>query len=104
MATVGASAGFVRVDISNVGQTDLVARQIEIIGVDQTGTQVLHTTTGPLSIGAGQMQTIITGYKPTRRTTLTVVINPTGSIAEADAPPGFDDPNNSATKILNPLP
>jgi len=34
VATVGASAGFLRVDISNVGQADLVARQIEIIGVD----------------------------------------------------------------------
>lgn len=104
MITTGVSAGFVRVDIGNVGQADLAGRPVEIIGIDQTGTEVLHLTTGPLSIAAGSVLTVTTGYRPAARTVLTVVINPTGSIAEADAPAGFQDPNNASTKTLNPLP
>jgi hypothetical protein len=104
VATTGAGTGFVRVDISNVGQGDVTARPIEIIGIDQTGTEVLHLTTGPLTIPTGAVVTVTTGYKPVARTVLTVVINPNNAIAEADAPPGFQDPNNAITKTVNPLP
>ncbi|HZU76591.1 MAG TPA: hypothetical protein VFA70_07490, partial [Dehalococcoidia bacterium] len=100
--TQGASAGFLRVDIANVGAADLVNAPIEIVGFDQTGAQVLHLTTGPLTIQVGSFQSITTGYRPTQRTMLTVVINPNGTIREADAPPGFPDLNNSLTKTVTP--
>jgi hypothetical protein len=98
----GASAGFLRVDIANFGTKDLVGTPVEIVGYDQTGAQVLHLTTGPLNIASGSFQSVTTGYRPTQRTMLTVVINPNHTIAEADAPPGFDDPNNSLTKLVTP--
>jgi len=98
----GPGAGFVQVVIGNAGDGDLVSQQIEIIGVDQTDTQVLHTTTGAVTIPARGSLTITTGYKPAQRTMLTVVINPNGTIREADAPPGFGDPNNALTKTVAP--
>ena len=42
LLTVGPSAGFLRVDIANYGQRDLVQQGIEIVGFDQTGAQVLR--------------------------------------------------------------
>jgi len=98
----GSGAGFVQVVIANAGDGDLVSQQIEIIGVDHTDTQVLHTTTGAVTIPARGSLTITTGYKPAQRTMLTVVINPNGTIREADAPPGFGDPNNALTKTVAP--
>ncbi len=98
----GSGAGFIQVAIGNAGDGDLVSQQIEIIGVDQTDTQVLHTTTGAVTIPARGSLTITTGYKPAQRTMLTVVINPNGTIREADAPPGFGDPNNALTKTVAP--
>jgi hypothetical protein len=91
-----------RVDIANLGQADLISTPIEIAGFDQTGAQVLRLTTGPVTIQTGSFVTITTGYRPAQRAVLTVVINPSHTIAEADAPPGFDDPNNSLTKTITP--
>jgi len=98
----GPGAGYLLVQIGNVGGGDLMQQGIEIIGVDQTGAEVLHLTTGPLTIRAGGAQTVTSGYKPVRRTMLTVVLNPNKGIAEADAPAGFDDPNNALTKSVTP--
>ena len=59
-------------------------------------------TTGPVSIPPGGSLTVVTGYKPTQRTMLTVAINPNHTLPEADAPAGFADPNNALTKPVVP--
>lgn len=98
----GAGAGFVVVDIRNAGRAALSGQPIELIGVDQTGATVFDVTTGPLTIPPGESQQIRTSYRPAARTMLTVVVNPNHTIAEADAPPGFPDTNNSLTKAVFP--
>jgi len=100
----GAGAGFVQIVVGNVGQADVTQRQVEIVGVDQTGTEVMHFSTGFVNIPAGGSLNIRSGYKPSARTMLTVVVNPNHTIAEADAPPGFDDPNNALTRTVVPVP
>lgn len=98
----GPGAGFLQVVVGNAGDAELARQPIELIGVDQTGTVVLRATTGAVTIPARGALTITTGYKPSQRTMLTVVVNPNGTIREADAPPGFDDPNNALTKVVTP--
>ncbi|MHB8575023.1 MAG: hypothetical protein ACYDCQ_06785 [Dehalococcoidia bacterium] len=98
----GPAAGTLRITVSNPGQADLVQQGIEIVGFDQTDTEVVHFTSAPITILAGGSVSIASSYKPSKRTTLTVVINPNHRIAEADAPPGFDDPNNARTKTVTP--
>jgi len=98
----GAGAGFLVVEIGNAGRAALSGQEIAIMAVDQTGATVVQVTTGPVTIAPGATIEIRTGYKPTARTMLTVVINPNHAIAEADAPPGFPDTNNSLTKAVFP--
>jgi len=98
----GPGRGSLEVLIANVGQGTIANRPIEIVAYDQTGARVLDVTTGPLTIPPGKVQPIITGYQVRERQMLTVVVNPNQSIAEADAPPGFPDPNNSLTKAVSP--
>ena len=98
----GPNAGALRITIGNLGAVDLVQQGIEIIVIDQTDTEVAHFTSAAVSIPAGGSVVITSAYKPARRTTLTVVINPNHTIAEADAPPGFDDPNDIKTKTVTP--
>lgn len=99
----GAGVGSVEIVVRNVGRADLVGQPIEVLGVDQTGAQVMQFATGGVTIPAGGSLVIRSAYRPTARTMLTVVINPNGAIAEADAPPGFADTNNSLTKTVFPL-
>ena len=98
----GASKGTLQVAIANVGAGDLAGQPIEILGYDQTGAQVLNVTTGPLSIPAGKTQPVITGYQVKQRTAITIVLNPNHTVPEADAPPGFADPNNTLTVTVSP--
>jgi len=98
----GAGAGSVEIVVRNVGRADLVGQPIEVLGVDQTGAQVMQFATGGVTVPAGGMIVIRSAYRPSGRTMLTVVINPNGLIAEADAPPGFADTNNALTKAVFP--
>jgi hypothetical protein len=90
------------VDIANLGPGDIAQQPLAIEGFDQTGREVLQLTTGPLTILAGTVVSVTTSYRPTQRTMLTVVINPTHAIPSAAAPSGFDDPYNTLTKVVTP--
>jgi hypothetical protein len=102
VASSGVVAGTVQVQIANAGPGDLVNTAVEILGIDQTGAAVLHTTTPPLNLPAGRSISVTTSFKPLQRTMLTVVLNPNHTIAESDAPAGFDDTNNTLTKAVLP--
>jgi hypothetical protein len=98
----GPDRGVLQVVVANFGPGDVTQQPLEIAGFDQTGSQVLHLTTGALTIPAGTSVAVTTGYRPTQRTMLTVVINPTHAIPSAAAPRGFDDPYNKLTKTVTP--
>jgi hypothetical protein len=98
----GPGKGSLEVVVANLGMGDVAGQPLEIIGYDQTGAEVLDVTTGQLTIAAGKTQPVITGYQVKQRQALTIVINPNHAIAEADAPPGFADPNNTLTKTVSP--